>query len=101
MDGSGSGSGDFTLSPTSELRPLDSYMTVSHEEVGQLYAYRLNRSAVILGTRDSRTFGAAIGIGAMADVSYRCLASNANVNRSVELSITASSETHKYRDCTL
>ena len=91
--------GNFTAVTEIELNENETaihltppYETLSDEIAGQLYAYRLNRSAVILGTRDENVFGAAVGIGALASGRYSCSAENSKINRSVEVAIRVTSE---------
>ena len=74
----------------SGIEPIVTQVMLADEVAGQLYAYRLNRSAVILGTRDENFFGAAIGIGAVASGRYRCLAENDNVNSTTVVNIILS-----------
>ena len=79
--GAGAGAGDDSnagnmLTPVSMNN--DVFSVVSNEQVGQLYAYRINSSAVVLGTRRASTFGASIGIGSVANGIYKCLAENDN-----------------------
>ncbi len=57
------------------------------ERSGQLYAYRVNSSAVYLGTRNTAELGAAIGIGMIAGGMYVCVARNGNANRSVSITV--------------
>lgn len=64
------------------------FSQVSMEQSGQLYAYRVNSSAVYLGTRNAAEFGAAIGIGVIADGTYTCIAQNRNESASVNLTVT-------------
>jgi len=52
-----------------------------------LYAYRLNESAVILGTRDNETFNAPIGIKQVAQGKYRCLTVNVNETETIILTV--------------
>ena len=66
----------------------EEFSVAPDEQVGQLYAYRINDSAVILGTRESSTFGASIGIGSVAGRTYQCLAENANANRDSRITIS-------------
>ena len=75
---------------------------IPDEQVGQLYAYRINSSAVILGTRKAGTFGASIGIRSEAQGQYQCLAKNVNAKRDVGITISVLSKfttfcgTHSY-----
>jgi hypothetical protein len=81
--GSGIGTGDDVSNAGNMLTPMsvnDGFSVVPNEQVGQLYAYRINDSAVVLGTRRASTFGASIGIGSVASGTYRCLAENDNAN---------------------
>lgn len=60
---------------------------VLEERSGQLYAYRVNSSAVYLGTRNAAELGAAVGIGVIAGGTYSCVARNGNANKSVEITV--------------
>ena len=60
---------------------------VSMERSGQLYAYRANTSSIYLGTRSGSEFGAAIGIGVVADGTYICIARNINESANVSIEI--------------
>lgn len=64
------------------------FSQVSMEQSGQLYAYRVNSSSVYLGTRNAGEFGAAIGVGVIANGSYMCIAQNRNESASVNLAVT-------------
>lgn len=66
---------------------MEEFSVVPGEQVGQLYAYRINNSAVVLGTRKAGTFGASIGIGSVAQGRYQCHAENVNANSNVEITI--------------
>ena len=76
------------------LAPMndDTFSVVPNEQVGQLYAYRINDSAVVLGTRRASTFGASIGIGSVANGTYRCRAQNDNANSESVININVTSE---------
>lgn len=78
------------------LMPMsnEQFSVVADEQVGQLYAYRINSSAVVLGTRRASTFGASIGIESVADGIYQCLAENTNAVN--DTSITVDSIPSKY-----
>ena len=93
MVGSGAGAGFEGNNTGNMLTPFsqsdEGFSVVPGEQVGQLYAYRINASAVILGTRRASVFGASIGIGAVAGGKYRCLAENAIANSRLEISIDA------------
>ena len=86
----GSGAGGNMLTPISMIE--EAFPVVPNEQVGQLYAYRINNSAVVLGTRRASTFGASIGIGTVASGTYRCLAKNANANSQNLTTISVSSK---------
>ena len=61
------------------------------EQVGQLYAYRLNNSAVVLRTRESYDMMGQripIGIKQVAHGMYQCEAKNANLNVIKDVMIT-------------
>ncbi len=77
-----------------------SFEPVTGEAVGQLYSYRLNDSAVYLGTRRRIEFGASIGIGNIADGLYTCFAKNENENNTLEISITVLCKLHLLINCT-
>lgn len=55
---------------------------LSKEKLGQVYAYRLNNSRVILGTRRTDIFGAAIGVREISNGSYQCFAENNDTSNS-------------------
>ncbi len=58
------------------------------EKAGQLYAYRLNESAVILGTRDNATLGARVGVSLEANGHYECLTKNINETEIIHVNIS-------------
>ena len=87
MVGSGGGAGDSIM-----LTPISTFFVVPNEQVGQLYAYRINDSAVVLGTRRASTFGASIGIGSLANGTYRCLAENDNTNSQRIITVSTASK---------
>ena len=66
----------------------EEFSVIPDEQVGQLYAYRINNSAVVLGTRRSSTFGASIGIGSVAQGIYQCMAKNAHAKNDLVISIS-------------
>lgn len=66
---------------------MTGFSQVSGEISGQLYAYRVNSSAVYLGTRNAKEFGAAIGIGIVASGTYSCSAQNLNEVRSQNITV--------------
>lgn len=68
------------------------FSQVSMERSGQLYAYRVNSSAVYLGTRNARELGAAIGIKPVASGKYVCIAENSNETDSVNLTVAVISK---------
>ncbi len=93
--GAGAGAGDDSnagnmLTPVSLNN--DSFSVVPNEQVGQLYAYRINDSAVVLGTRRASTFGASIGIGSVASGTYQCLAENDNANSQSIINVNVTSK---------
>ena len=95
MTGSGVGTGDDISNAGNMLTPIsmnDGFSVVPNEQVGQLYAYRINDSAVVLGTRRASTFGASIGIGSVASGTYRCLAENDNANSQNIITISINSK---------
>ena len=57
----------------------EALLLTQNEDIGQLYAYRLNEQEVILGTRNM-TFKASIGISQVAVGSYVCFAENDEQN---------------------
>ena len=81
---------------------IEDFRVLPGEQVGQLYAYRINTSAVVLGTRKAGTFGASIGIGSVAQGQYQCLAENVNAKSDVGITISVLSKftilcgTHSY-----
>ena len=95
--GAGAGAGDDGINAGDKLTPMnddDTFFVVPNEQVGQLYAYRINDSAVVLGTRRASTFGASIGIGSVASGTYRCLAENDNANSQDVININVTSKLH-------
>ena len=70
----------------------EGFSVLPDEQVGQLYAYRINDSAVVLGTRRASVFGASVGIGAVASGEYQCLAENDNANNILTISIDVTSK---------
>ena len=81
MTGSGSGDGLLSLSSTSPPPVIQT------EEPGQLYAYRLSRSEVSLGTRRRNILGASIGIQTIATGTYICVARNAVINNTISITL--------------
>ena len=67
----------------------DSIDFPAREEVGQLYAYRMSDSNVVLRTRESYEIGqpVAIGIQVIANGTYVCVSANANEQRMRTLTI--------------
>ena len=95
--GVGAGAGEYDGNAGNMLTPMNDDMlfsVVPNEQVGQLYAYRINNSAVVLGTRRASTFGASIGIGLVANGMYRCLAENDNANSQRTININVTSMIH-------
>ena len=95
MIGSGIGAGDGISNAGNMLTPIsmsDGFSVIPNEQVGQLYAYRINDSAVVLGTRRASTFGASIGIGSVASGTYQCLAENDNTNSENVVTISINSK---------
>ena len=88
----GSGVGIDSSDTGNMLTPISSsneqFSVVADEQVGQLYAYRINDSAVVLGTRSARSFGASIGIESIAAGDYQCLAANVNARNIFTISIS-------------
>ena len=77
----------------------EKFSVIADEQVGQLYAYRINNSAVVLGTRRSSTFGASIGIGSVAQGKYKCIAENENANRELDITVSLLSKSLYYIGC--
>ena len=73
---------DLTVKSSSDLGECNSISSVfpTGEQVGQLYAFRVDESNVVLGTRESNESGLCvkIGIQPVANGVYRCVAQNAN-----------------------
>ena len=94
MARSGAGfEGNDTGNMLTPFSPSDEgFSVLPNEQVGQLYAYRINDSAVILGTRRASVFGASVGIGPVANGDYRCLAENDNTNNILTISIDVTSK---------
>ena len=92
--GPGAGAGADDSNADNILTPIndDMFSVVTNEQVGQLYAYRINDSAVVLGTRRASTFGVSIGIGSVANGTYRCFAENDNANDQRIISINVTSK---------
>ena len=94
--GAGAGAGADSGDAGNMLTPMsmsdNGFPVVPNEQVGQLYAYRINDSAVVLGTRRASTFGASIGIGSVASGTYQCLAENANANSESSVTISVLSK---------
>ena len=78
--------------PEIQLQNVTGFSQVSEESSGQLYAYRVNSSAVYLGTRNAQEFGAAIGIGIVANGTYNCNAQNLNEVNSKEITVIVQSK---------
>lgn len=71
------------------------FISIPDEEPGQLYAYRLNGNVLYLATRDqslSSDLGGSIGIGKVAQGSYRCIARNGNANKTEDLTVQVTGE---------
>lgn len=81
MIGSGDGAGLLSPSPTSPP-------PIIQEEPGQLYAYRLSRSEVSLGTRRRNVLGASIGVQPLAMGTYICVAQNTFMNAFINNTVT-------------
>lgn len=94
--GSGVDPGIDNSDSGSKLTPISSniedFSVLPGERVGQLYAYRINSSAVVLGTRKAGTFGASVGIGSVAEGQYQCLAENVNAKSNVRITISVLSK---------
>ena len=87
VDGSDTGN---KLTPISSS--IEDFFVLPGEQVGQLYAYHINSSAVVLGTRKAGTFGASVGIGSVAQGQYQCLAKNVNAKSNARITISVSSK---------
>ena len=85
--GSGDGIDVHRNDANDTLTSITDQFIVVPEQVGQLYAYRINSSAVILGTRKDGTFGATIGVGSPADGIYQCLAENSNAKSDFKITV--------------
>ena len=82
----GSGSGFETIE---QITP--SFEFPLTENVGQLYSYRLNSSAAVLGTRRWQPFSGqnvTIGVQQAGNGKYMCLAANANERSMRTVTIT-------------
>ncbi len=77
-----SGVGDSSISPESTSPP-----PVIEEKPGQLYAYRLSRSEVTLGTRRRDVLRASVGAERIAMGTYVCVASNAVINNTAMITL--------------
>ena len=75
--------------PYQQNENASDFSQVPMERSGQLYAYRVNSSAVFLGTRTAEEFGAAIGIKPVANGNYICTARNRNESASLSIAVTA------------
>ena len=90
--GAGADSGDAGNMLTPMSMSDNGFPVVPNEQVGQLYAYRINDSAVVLGTRRASTFGASIGIGSVTSGTYQCVAENDNANSESNVTISVLSK---------
>ena len=96
LTGSGAGAGagagadgnDTGLLLTPMAMSNERISVIPDEQVGQLYAYRINNSAVVLGTRRTSSFGASIGIELVAQGKYRCIAENSLAKSEVIITIS-------------
>lgn len=70
------------------------------EQLGQVYAYRINDTRVVLGTRRADVFGAAIGIGEIANGTYECFGENSNTNTTKLLHLNVIGNLPLYYICT-
>ena len=88
---SGSGQSGYSEDFMTDLRPTVTYNFPS-DELGQLYAYRISKSAVLLRTRETFADGQRIPIGIrnVASGTYTCVARNANANTETVTSIEVS-----------
>jgi len=77
-----------------------------NETLGQLYAYRVSSTEMILGTREaaypetlqsinSRTTGVLIGISSVSNGLYKCIARNANASRTITATINVLGMPHE------
>lgn len=79
---------NFTSSSFSYESLQENERTIlSNELAGQVYAYRINDTHLALGTRRADVFGAAVGIGVIANGTYQCFASNPYENQTAPLDI--------------
>ena len=69
-----------TLQPDYNITQMDALPIIVGEVPGQLYAYRVSRSEVILGTRRKDELGSSIGISREGQGEYQCVARNSIVN---------------------
>ena len=80
-----------TLTPDQMAILAEAAVVVQSESIGQLYAYRLSEQQIVLGTRNMRIFGAAIGISSEnATGSYVCFADNGREEATETVAITVS-----------
>ena len=78
----GSGSGEFTVTPT-----FEPYDVLETEEAGQMYAYRHNATTVVLATRKREVFGAAVGIGLISNGMFKCIARNDHAINTTDMKV--------------
>ena len=83
---SGSGDGSM-LQPDSNSTQMEVLPTVAAETPGQLYAYRVSLSEVILGTRRERVLGSSIGISQEGQGEYQCVATNLIINNTRSITV--------------
>ena len=85
--------------PTSDCKPVHIYFLVpevsmmsqsypNSEQPGQLYAYRISQSEVILRTR----YMVPVGIQSVADGSYKCVARNLDKTNNNTVSVQTRGE---------
>ena len=95
-----SGSGMIPNTDSDTLQPDGNFtqteaLPIVTESPGQLYAYRVSRSEVILGTRRKDELGSSIGISQEGQGEYQCVAANSVINSTLSITISIRS-TYEY-----
>ena len=75
------------LQPDTNFTQIEALPIVT-ESPGQLYAYRVSRSEVILGTRRKDVLGSSIGISQEGQGEYQCVATNSVINNTLSINIS-------------
>ena len=84
-----SGSGEISmLQPYSNSTQMEVLPIIAAETPGQLYAYRVSRSKVILGSRREDVLGSSIGISQEGQGEYQCVATNLRINNTRSITLT-------------